>query len=434
MSETFWIRTRRGVEGPVSRERVLLLVARNQVGSLDEISSDGRTWTRIRRTEFWGGTRRTPPVQPPLATRAVNPKPLEQEPESAPQQPTPSPKPQLESKSSTVSRIELPADSEKRVWKLPTMEEEEREARNPNTETKQESPPNTGFSIWHVLFKGVFKHHDETSVSAILNGKRRGGQDGKPPETWLWSRIFLVSSVLAAIMWYMAYDGNILALPGFFFTAAFGIPLAVLVFFLECNIGGRVSGWKAMGVFMIGGVLSILFTQLFNNTEMAENLYGSMEAAGAGPIEEPAKALILLWFAGRSKRYPFILDGLLLGAAVGAGFAAFETAGYIFGTLMADGFEAMTAIALLRGALAPFMHIAWTAAVGAAMWTARGRTGSLADAVFAWRTLGALALSIGLHALWNAGMAGTWLSQIAWVPIVHYLRRGIAQCSEPATK
>lgn len=339
-----------------------------------------------------------------------------------------------ESRSETASCNERPSDAKPHAWKLPTMEEEAQTAVKRAAGPKTTPPSNVNFSIWRVLFGGVFRRHDETSVSAVLNGRKRPVKPGELPETWLWSRIFLVSVVLAAIMWYLVYDGNILALPGFFFTAAFGIPLAVLVFFLECNIGGRVSGWKAMGVFLIGGVLSILFTQLFNNTGVAENLYGSIDAAGAGPIEEPAKALVLLWFAGRSRRYPFILDGLLLGAAVGAGFAAFETAGYIFGALMEDGFEAMTAIAILRGALAPFMHIAWTAAIGAAMWTSRGPKGSFADAIFAWRSLGALALSVGLHALWNAGMAGTWLGQIAWLPILYYLKRGIPQCVESTTE
>ena len=205
----------------------------------------------------------------------------------------------------------------------------------------------------------------------------------------LWFRVFLVSTVLSVVLLFLA-GSNSIALPGFFFVAAFGTPTAALIFFQECNVTGRISGWKTISVFLVGGVLSILATQIFNESDFAQTTYQLMDAAGAGAIEEPAKAVILLWFAARGKRYPFILDGLLLGAAVGAGFAAFETAGYIFNAfmdgLLSDGeelgFGLMTYVAVRRGILAPFMHIAWTAAIGGAMWTARGPTGGLGQALF----------------------------------------------------
>ena len=88
----------------------------------------------------------------------------------------------------------------------------------------------------------------------------------------------------------------------------------------------------------------------------------------------------------------------------------------------------MTATAALRGALATFMHIAWTAAIGGALWASRGPSGDLGNALLSWRTWGIFLLSVGLHTLWNAGFAGSWLSIIAWIPLIHYLRLGIAQC------
>ncbi|MDQ0871631.1 RsiW-degrading membrane proteinase PrsW (M82 family) [Paenibacillus sp. V4I3] len=42
-----------------------------------------------------------------------------------------------------------------------------------------------------------------------------------------------------------------------------------------------------------------------------------------GLIEEAAKVLAIL-FCLRNRKYHFILNGLLVGAAVGSGFAAFE--------------------------------------------------------------------------------------------------------------
>ena len=45
----------------------------------------------------------------------------------------------------------------------------------------------------------------------------------------------------------------------------------------------------------------------------------------AGVVEEVAKLLTVV-VVMRSTRYKYILNGILFGATVGAGFAAFETA------------------------------------------------------------------------------------------------------------
>lgn len=81
-------------------------------------------------------------------------------------------------------------------------------------------------------------------------------------------------------------------------------------------------------VFICGGlslILAILFFSLDFNTDI--NTY--FGALMVGLIEEVAKAAIVALFLFKSKKSNYILNGLLVGAAVGAGFAAFETAGYI---------------------------------------------------------------------------------------------------------
>ena len=64
-------------------------------------------------------------------------------------------------------------------------------------------------------------------------------------------------------------------------------------------------------------------------------------------------------------------DGMVLGAVVGAGFAAFESAGYALQTLL-DNLNDQTVLAILeieafRAVLAPFGHITWTALIGGAL-------------------------------------------------------------------
>ncbi|MFK9090737.1 PrsW family glutamic-type intramembrane protease [Bacillus salipaludis] len=59
-----------------------------------------------------------------------------------------------------------------------------------------------------------------------------------------------------------------------------------------------------------------------------------------GIAEELAKAVTVIYFVRRLK-YKYILNGLLLGAAVGAGFAAFETAGYALRGLLSGNIQTL---------------------------------------------------------------------------------------------
>lgn len=77
-----------------------------------------------------------------------------------------------------------------------------------------------------------------------------------------------------------------------------------------------------------------------------------------GLVEELAKAVIVAVFLFKIKKSNYILDGLLIGSAVGAGFAAFETAGYILRFGLNSGLEAMLEIIKLRGFLVPGGHVA----------------------------------------------------------------------------
>ena len=97
-------------------------------------------------------------------------------------------------------------------------------------------------------------------------------------------------------------------------------------------------------------------------------------------IEEGGKALILVAVATLVKvRVP--RDGMVLGATVGAGFAAFESAGYALGALIqySDDHPLLNVLQTeaLRAVLAPFGHITWTAILGGAIFASAWTTGRL---------------------------------------------------------
>jgi RsiW-degrading membrane proteinase PrsW (M82 family) len=63
------------------------------------------------------------------------------------------------------------------------------------------------------------------------------------------------------------------------------------------------------------------------------------------------------------------MDGLLIGAAVGMGFAALESTGYAFTTFLTSQGHVGASIftTVLRGLFAPFGHGVWTAILGAVL-------------------------------------------------------------------
>jgi protease PrsW len=137
--------------------------------------------------------------------------------------------------------------------------------------------------------------------------------------------------------------------------------------------------------------------------------------------EESAKVVSIVWFL-RDRRLRSELDGLILGAAAGMGFAALETAGYGFvafltsftnslnsnpSTIIAidQGIHQMNHSLILRMALAVFGHGVWTAIVWAAIW--RDRRESTFRLTFG--VVLAFSIAVMLHALWD------------WTPLSAYL-------------
>lgn len=137
---------------------------------------------------------------------------------------------------------------------------------------------------------------------------------------WLYARIIIIGLLFDFLCYFLfrqqMQPGGMFLL---FSVGSLVFPLAILVFYWEINVPRNIPIYRVMLIFFIGGMLSLIFTLLLPQ--------GS--APYFAPLtEEPGKILAMAVFIYMldSKK---IFNGLLIGAAVGAGFAAFEDVYYV---------------------------------------------------------------------------------------------------------
>ena len=145
---------------------------------------------------------------------------------------------------------------------------------------------------------------------------------------------------------------------------------------------------------------------------------GELNYTGAilvGIVEEVGKIVVAGHYV-KKRNTSYILNGLLLGACVGAGFAVFETAGYAFSALLYGGIPSMIDVLILRGALAIGGHTLWAAISTAGLVIAKGERPFDRKMYLDPKFLKFLLLVIALHAVWDMPITlGQSVYLVQWV-------------------
>lgn len=304
------------------------------------------------------------------------------------------------------------------------------------------------------FFADIFKHHSqEESDELFICGTAKTTPDIRSvstawPKPWLWSRVFLVLAIVFAafaIMFALFQNPNLL--PSIIFFGALVMPFTLLIFFFETNVARNITIMETIKMFLFGGVASILLTHILTVIFPGSGVGDFLPAMATGILEEIAKVAIIVYFmirltGGGGRDY--VLTGMLIGAAVGAGFGAFESAGYAF--VYGGTYDSMLTNIIVRAVLAIGMHTVWAAVEGAALALCddgRGFTwNQLANAKF----LIFLGICIVLHGLWDmtipvldhpiiAGQVGIKypiLIVAIWVCVLVLLNRGLSQINQIA--
>lgn len=185
----------------------------------------------------------------------------------------------------------------------------------------------------------------------LINQKRSNG----------WIKVFVSGLVLYVVsLFILILTGNPNLFPTVVLIGNFLVPVTYVAFFYERRYLSPLSLPTTAFTFLYGGLLGVLAAGLLEPFFIRE--LDPLSVLKIGIIEEGAKILGVMVIARR--RLPLSeMDGLILGAAAGMGFAALESTGYAFTAFLRSGgsVSATVAITLLRGILAPFGHGTWTA-------------------------------------------------------------------------
>jgi RsiW-degrading membrane proteinase PrsW (M82 family) len=237
-----------------------------------------------------------------------------------------------------------------------------------------------------------------------------------------WWAVFLIGLLLWAASIGAAYlTGDLILLPTIVLLGSFLVPVTAVVWYLDHDPSPFLSPARIFSAFVIAATVGVLAAALLEYYLVGSGLLGNLEV---GLIEEFVKAVMIVFVAWGIRQF-HTRDGMVLGAAVGFGFAALESSGYalvslfvIHGQRIALSLTSVVTTELIRGILAPFGHGMWSAIVGGVIFSAAARRGHLR---LAWSVVGAYLLVSILHAAFDAtnGIAGyVVVSIIGLVPLV----------------
>ncbi len=240
----------------------------------------------------------------------------------------------------------------------------------------------------------------------------------------LWWGVLLVGLALwIATLGVTLLTGDMILLPTVVLLGSFLVPVTAVVWYLDHDPSPVLSPRRMMTAFVTAGVMGLLAAAVLESwLVFGPGLIGMLKV---GFIEEFVKgtAFVLLAFSLRSYT---TRDGLVLGGAVGFGFAALESSGYALASLfvvqgqhIALSLSSVVFTELVRGVLAPFGHGLWSAVLGGVIFHAAARTDHLRPA---WSVFVAYVGVSILHAAFDffGGIPGyIVIAAIGIVPLVY---------------
>jgi protease PrsW len=245
----------------------------------------------------------------------------------------------------------------------------------------------------------------------------------------LWLRVFLSGFflyIVSIVLVVLTANPNLF--PTLILLGNFLVPVTFITFLYERQRLSEITLPRLGLSFFLGGTIAVFEAGFLEQLLLSSPKFNLITALQVGLIEELVKVLAVM-FVARRMQHNSELDGLLIGAAVGLGFAALESTGYaftVFLTAFAKGLRphapttfplfATISVTALRSLLTPFGHGVWTAILSAVLFRE-----SRPDAfrVTGKVVLAYLVVSL-LHGLWD----GMPIQIVLDLPIINLLPLG----------
>lgn len=309
-----------------------------------------------------------------------------------------------------------------------------------------------GFPVSELMSE-LFKKHKEEDIEEYFTVGTPNSTppieqvDTRWPKPWMFFRALAASIgiyLLFDIAWQYFHNNNLV--PGMMLMGTIAVPFSALLFFYEVNVRRNISLYRVLKLFFLGGIISLILS-LVLYAIVGDTPKGVWAEAAPGPIEEIGKLFALVWVA-RSMRHHYKINGLLMGAAVGTGFAVFESLGYalnflIGGVLLESIGEDVGAVGIMkeviftRGVLSPLGHIVWTAIAGAALWRVKGKEGFNFSMLGNGKFWHLFLIPVVLHAVWDVSIPyvddfpyyGKYvlLGVVAWFVVFALIQEGLKE-------
>jgi RsiW-degrading membrane proteinase PrsW (M82 family) len=244
--------------------------------------------------------------------------------------------------------------------------------------------------------------------------------------------LLFVALIYAGFSFAVTRFENAKLIPGLIMMGSLAVPLATVILFFEWNTPRNIPFHRVMMLVALGGIVS-LWISLFGFEVAGLSWLG---ASQAGIVEEIGKLLTVVLILPQA-RYRYILNGMLAGAAVGAGFAIFESAGYAFEELWRYGtVDAMTASIHGRALFSPFGHMPFTAIAAGALWRVKGDERIKPKHFLHLTFFKTFLIPVGLHMLWNSPLPNplyiksALVGIAAWFVVLGLVQQGLRQVKE----
>lgn len=292
---------------------------------------------------------------------------------------------------------------------------------------------------WKDIFSDYKKKHDKQDLEyalaagTALNSASEEYMLQKWRKPWVFYP-FLKWGLALMILLYVAFFGlsyTIGSTSGTLYNMTVIIPplipsVIMLVLFWEMNIPRNISIVELLGMWLVGGIISFVVVSV-----LFIPFPDDLPAFFGAPIrEEPAKfiaSLIILIFISRNKKI-YGITGFVVGAAVGAGFGAFESVSYALNfaeyTGILDIHKARIISALSGGHLlycAPY-----AAAIALHMKDNKVKIGSIFNVDF----IVSFVVVCLMHGLWDVGFpwpVNVLLGICEWMWALRMLRKCLDQ-------